>query len=108
MAIGRESTLRTRPRCGNGRWPLRNKLDSLGDCPLQLWVFASHIGLRQVLNLNRRVGPIILNAPANVVKPEAELWLRGDRSIGQCDVWLDADHAAPRAHTYQRPKTKHL
>src|SRR5579872_4049408 len=62
---------------------------------VQLRIGAARIVLRRVVHLDVRVGAVVLDSPAHVVKEERELRLGGDCPVDQTMAWPDADDAAP-------------
>src|SRR3989442_14401466 len=82
---------------------LLNQTQRLSDAALKLWIKATRVILWSVGHINRRVGAIILPAPAPILEPETKLWLGRDGPIGQRHIWGDANDAAPGALADQRP-----
>jgi hypothetical protein len=55
-----------------------------------------------VVDLDLRLGAVVLDAPAHVLEPERELGLRRRAAVGQRVAGPDADDAAPGARADQR------
>src|ERR671932_655926 len=87
---------------------LRQQVERDLDRFTQLAVVAASVVLWLVINLDIRVGAVVLHAPADVVEEERELWLGDHRPVHEAMAWPDADHTAPGALADEWPELHQL
>src|SRR4051794_21178148 len=78
------------------------------DRPLKLDVDAAHVILRAVVDLDLRIGAVILDVPADVVEEERVLRLGGQRAVSQGVARRDPYHSAPGPLPDQWPQLQQL